>query len=183
MRRYKIGLLRAVYAHIKNGGIIAYPTEHCFGLGCNPYNYRALRKLLHLKKRNKDKGLIIIAANIEQIKRLVVLPDNQLELNKYWPGQNTLLLPVYKPVSKLLIGKHNKLAIRLTNHFVSKQLCKYLRIPLVSTSANRNGLRPHKTYAQAKRLLPQNVIVLNELTMFAKHPSNIIDFATKQQLR
>lgn len=186
MNYYKIGLLRQVSLHLKNGGIIAYPTEFCYGLGCNPFDNQAVKHLINLKARNNNKGLIVIADNILRLKRLIS-PLSRGDYSKiihYWPGQNTLLMQKNaKLMSPNLTGKHNKIAVRVTKHELVRQLCSFLAMPLVSTSANRSGCRPVKTYRDCKRQFGKSVMVLPGRTSNAKRPSTIMDWATNTILR
>jgi L-threonylcarbamoyladenylate synthase len=185
MQAYSNNLLHKIQRHIKNGGIIAYPTEFCYGFGCDPFNYRAINNILRIKQRDKAKGLIVIAANIHQLDKLIIpisLHDRQ-KLKKYWPGFFSILLPSKKNTLNVLIGAHNKLAVRISNHDLVKQLCNYLHMPLVSTSANLSGHKPIKCYRECVRQFGKKVMVLPGNTGFAKNPSTIIDWKSGQIIR
>ena len=145
---------------VRAGGVIAYPTEACFGLGCDPRNRRALRRILRIKRRARAKGMIIIADCAARLapwlslgsrhgdSRIDKFPD---EVLASWPGANTWLLPAAKCASRTpreLRGAHDTLAVRVTAHRVAAQLCRLARMPLVSTSANRAG-RPMLRSAQS----------------------------------
>lgn len=186
MKYYTVALLRKVRAHLKRGGVIAYPTEFCYGLGCDPFNYKAINKIIKFKKRNKNKGLIVIAGNILQLKHLI-LPLNAEDYSKithYWPGFYTLIMPVAKrAVPANLIGEHDKIAVRVSKHFLVKQLCDFLRMPLVSTSANKSGYNPSRTYKECNRVFGNKVMVLPGITNHMKRSSTIIDWATGTVLR
>lgn len=182
---YSTELLAKVSQHLANGGVIAYPTESCYGLGCNPFNRQAIDKIFKLKRRSKKKGLIVIAGNITQLKNLIMpltIADKQ-ELSKYWPGAFSLILPVTDKVPHNLIGHNYKIAVRVTQHNLVKQLCNSLNLPLVSTSANRSGHKSIRNYRECVRQFGNQVMVLPGLTNFAKKPSTIIDWATRQILR
>ena len=185
MFKYKYGLLQTINKHIKRGGIIAYPTESCYGFGCDPFNYKALKKILHLKGRTRIKGMICIAGNIAQINKLVtkLTAEELQQIKKYWPGFYSLILPSNAHVLKLLVGHHEKIAIRVSAHNEVKQLCDYLGIALVSTSANKSGHKSIKSYRECVRQFGSNVMVLPGMIGFAKHPSTIIDFKTMQKIR
>lgn len=125
-------------AVIKSGGIIAYPTEAVFGLGCNPFDEQAVLKLLALKKRSVKQGLILIASNIRQILPLIQpkTPNDLARALKTWPGHHTWVFPKSKLVPAWVSGDHNTIAIRVSSHPIVKQLCDELDQPLISTSAN-----------------------------------------------
>ena len=176
--------LSTLHAHLKHGGVIAYPTESCYGLGCDPRNRAAVQKILRLKRRPWHKGLILVAANLEQVARFI-LPVSVTEratLGQHWPGPYTFLLPASNRVPKLLIGKHRSLAVRLSAHPAVARLTQALG-PLVSTSANVSGARPIKTYAEAQRTFGQQVWVLPGRIGKRRTPSVIIDLQSGKKLR
>lgn len=123
---------------VKSGGIIAYPTESVYGLGCDPFNQQAVEELLRIKQRSIDQGLILIASHIQQILPLIqpLKPDDLARALKTWPGHHTWVFPQSKLVPKWISGKKKSVAIRLSNHPIVSQLCTLLNQPLVSTSAN-----------------------------------------------
>ena len=129
---------------IQKGGIIAYPTEAVFGLGCSPQNYPAVEKLLSLKHRQPDKGLILIGSNFNQFKEYILpIPlDNLEKVLSSWPGPYTWVFPTPQTTSKWLRGNHSSIAIRVTAHPIAKAICQQLNTPLVSTSANKEGEPP-----------------------------------------
>ena len=126
---------------LRAGGVIAYPTEYCFGLGCDPRNVQALSRLLDIKQRKKEQGVILVAANTEQISEyadLSLLPNID-QVTASWPGPNTWVLPVRDSVSDWVRGKHTSIAMRVSAHDVCHSLCREFAHPIVSTSANRHG--------------------------------------------
>jgi L-threonylcarbamoyladenylate synthase len=123
------------------GGVIAYPTEYCFGLGCDPKNHSAIARILNIKRRHKEQGVILIAANIEQVSNyadLNLLPDLDL-ITGSWPGPNTWLLPARDSVTSWVRGSHSSVAMRIPSYALCRQLCYDFEDALVSTSANRHG--------------------------------------------
>ncbi len=131
---------------LMNGGIIAYPTEAIYGLGCDPFNETAVKKLLAIKQRPLNKGLILIAADYLQIEDLIVPVANMEEIKKTWPGPNTWVFPATKKVPAWITGNFNSVAVRITNHPTAKKLCEEFQNPLVSTSANLSNESPVKTW-------------------------------------
>ncbi len=120
------------------GGVIAYPTESVYGLGCDPQNDSAVIKLLKIKKRSLKRGLILIAENIEQLSPYIgKLDKDQLaKVNNTWPGPTTWLLPPGEQSTILLRGTHTLQAMRVSNHPMVKKLCDAFGGAIVSTSAN-----------------------------------------------
>jgi len=127
----------AIHA-MHRGGVIAYPTEAVFGLGCNPLNGTAVHRLLELKQRPIHKGLIIIAAELSQLQPYIIEPEpDQLQtLEQSWPGASTWLVPARPEVPYWLRGKHATIAVRVTAHPVAASLCREFGGAIVSTSAN-----------------------------------------------
>lgn len=123
---------------IQSGGIIAYPTEAVYGLGCNPFDEQAVLKLLSLKKRSVQQGLILIASNVRQILPLIKPqdPNDLARALKTWPGHQTWIFPKSKLVPSWVSGDYDSIAIRISNHPIVKQLCDKLDQPIISTSAN-----------------------------------------------
>jgi len=134
---------------LKQGGVIAYPTEAVWGLGCDPHNRQALERLLALKSRDPAKGVILIAASYEQVRpymaesQLDALSHEKLQqLTRSWPGPNTWLVPTSDKVPGLVRGQHPLVAVRVTAHPLVQALCHAFGGPIVSTSANPAGEAP-----------------------------------------
>lgn len=161
--------------HLAQGGLIAYPTESCYGLGCDPANRAAVKRLLALKQRPQNKGLILIAADFRQVARYLmpVTPAQQQKLRVAGAQAITYLMPVKTNAPRWLRGAHDTLAVRLTAHDVAKQLCHNVHSALVSTSANKSGMRPAKTYAACQRLFGKKVWVLPGKVGMRRQPSTI----------
>ena len=118
------------------GGVIAYPTESVYGLGCMPDDTDALLRVLQIKKRDPTMGLILIAARPEQFADLVALDDGLPEPGDY---PITWIVPASQRVHPLVRGRHEGVAIRLTTHPKAKAICDAVDGPIVSTSANVSG--------------------------------------------
>lgn len=128
---------------LQQGGVIAYPTEAVYGLGCDPDNEAAVMALLAIKQRPVEKGLILIAANYSQL--LPYVDDKAIPLEKRyqifssWPGHISWVLPASKTAPKWITGQFDNIAVRVSAHPVVQQLCSAYGKPLVSTSANLSG--------------------------------------------
>lgn len=137
--------LRQACEILGRGGIVAYPTEAVFGLGCDPSNDGAIRDLLKLKQRDWRKGLIVLASSIEQLDVWVEWGEDcqyRRMLEARWPGPETWLLPAKPEVSPWLRGVHDTLAVRVSDHPVASALAAAWGGGLVSSSANRSQARP-----------------------------------------
>lgn len=151
--------IREAVRCFQQGGVIAYPTEAIYGLGCDPLNWLAVQHLLQIKQRPVDKGLILIAANFEQLLPYVKpLSDKQMQpiLNS-WPGPNTWLLPAADDLPFWLCGRHDTLAVRVTDHPIAACLSLACASPMVSTSANISTRKPARSAIQVRDRLADNV--------------------------
>ena len=177
--------IRRLRVFLKRGGIIAYPTESCYGLGCDPSNRRAVRRILQLKGRPQAKGLILIGSDISQFRRYLdpIQPDIAARFSEWWPGPNTLLLTASKRCPHWLKGKHATLAVRISAHPFCARLCHALKMPLVSTSANRAGNSPIKDARTCGRIFGKQVITLRGRVGLRNRPSSIIDPSSGKTFR
>ena len=128
----------------KQGKLFAYPTEAVFGLGCDPDNEQAAMRLLSVKKRPINKGLILIASDFSQVEKYLqpLLPTQQPFT---LPSDTTYIFPALDSAPAWLTGDFNSLAVRFTHHPVARELCQTLQSAIVSTSANISGQEPAKT--------------------------------------
>ncbi len=128
-------------AALRRGGVIAYPTEAVWGLGCDPRNEAATLRLLALKIRDIEKGLILIAADETQLAPFIdmaALEDMQrAAVRASWPGPHTWIVPASKDAPRWITGTHAGIAVRVSAHPPVVELCKAFGGALVSTSANR----------------------------------------------
>jgi L-threonylcarbamoyladenylate synthase len=166
---------RSIADPLAQGGLIAYPTESCYGLGCDPANRVAVQRLLKLKQRPQRKGLILIASSYQQVARYLqpLNPAQQQRLQEAGEQTTTCLMPVKKTAPRWLRGEHDTLAVRLTAHASAKRLCQGVRSALVSTSANQSGQRSTRTYAECQRLFGKKVWVLPGIVGKRRQPSTI----------
>ena len=173
---------------IHSGGIIAYPTEAVYGLGCDPDNFDALNRLLALKNRPWKKGLIIVASHWEQLDDYVdfskMTAKQITQAKQKWPGPVTQVMPAKASVNPKLIGSFDTIAVRISAHPVVQQLCQSLGKPLVSTSANLSGESPALSIEQIEQTFEHKIdaVIIGELGEQTQ-PSSIIDALTGQVFR
>ncbi|NOU51393.1 threonylcarbamoyl-AMP synthase [Pseudoalteromonas sp. JBTF-M23] len=146
---------------LRAGGVICYPTEAVYGLGCDPDNQEAVNKLLAIKQRDASKGLILLADNYGQCLPYVddakIPMDKRTDLFSSWPSAITWLLPAKASTPKWLTGEHDSIAIRITAHPECKALSKLFGKPLVSTSANLSGEEPVMSIGEARHTFHEQV--------------------------
>ena len=174
---------------LQQGGTIAYPTEAVYGLGCDPKNISAIKNLLNIKKREKEKGLILVAANFEQFKQYILPLEKSVEkkLRDSWADTDlaiTWLVPVSDTMSDYLKGQFDTLAIRVSHHPIVKELCEKFGGAIVSTSANVSTQEAARTAVQVKKIFDNKIdfIVEGETDMNAQ-PSTICDALTNKIIR
>ena len=161
---------------IAAGGLIAYPTEAVYGLGCDPWNEAAVRRLLRLKRRKAGKGLIVIAATAEQLASLVDFDAvrDRARIASSWPGPVTWLIPAPRAPA-WLTGDHSTLAARVPAHDLAQRLCQSCG-PLVSTSANPATATPARTPHRVRAYFGRRLdCVLPGQTDPNRRPSEIRD--------
>ena len=176
---------------LASGGIIAYPTEAVYGLGCDVFCADAVSRLLALKQRSWKKGLIIVAADMEQIASLLdPLPSALLDrLAASWPGPNTWVIPDPNHLMPEWIrGQHDSVAIRVSAHPMVQQLSSHWGAPLVSTSANYSGEPPARTHLtlrkrQQRGELAELDYIVSGSTLGLKNPTQIRDLVSGNTLR
>ncbi|WCP67190.1 L-threonylcarbamoyladenylate synthase [Vibrio tubiashii] len=173
---------------LMDGEVIAYPTEGVFGVGCDPDNSEAVRKLLDLKQRPADKGLILIAASYQQL--IPYIDESQLtqeqliRVKQSWPGPITWIMPSSDRVSRWVSGQHQSIAVRVTDHPLVQKMCNAFGKPLTSTSANLSGQPPCKTSEEVYLQFGYDQIaVLEGQTGGREKPSEIRDAQSLQVLR
>jgi L-threonylcarbamoyladenylate synthase len=175
---------------LNNQGVIAYPTESVFGLGCDPDCSAAIEKILQIKNRPADKGLILIAADIEQLKGYAdfsQLNKQQLEaIQKTWPGPFTWVVPAQKTLNKLISGDFDSVAVRVSAHPIVQQLCREFAKPLISTSANLSGQEACTTSRQVAEMFSQQPLlesIIDAPVSGLSAPSQIHDAKSGKRLR
>ena len=180
--------LENVVAALRQEQVIAYPTEAVFGVGCDPDSEQAVMALLALKQRPVEKGLILIAANFEQLKPYVdysQLSDEQKQrIVDSWPGPVTWVMPKKPGVPHFLTGQFDTIAVRVTDHPQVQTLCEAFGKPLTSTSANLTGEPPCRTVAEVELQLGGRLAaIFDGETGGRDNPSEIRDAVTGKVFR
>ena len=134
---------------IRAGGVIAYPTEAVYGLGCNPHDRDAVQKILSLKRRPERAGLILIAADSGQLDGWVA-PDTNLDRAMKPGAVVTWVVNAGPETPEWISGGRDTVAVRITRHPIAAALCLETNMPIVSTSANRSGRPPASSALQVR---------------------------------
>ncbi|MDN3524770.1 Sua5/YciO/YrdC/YwlC family protein [Halomonas sabkhae] len=178
--------LDAVVDVLREGGVIAYPTEAVWGLGCDPDDAPALQRLLDIKRRDPAKGVILVAADLEQCEPWLegLAPALRSPLAAPQPQPTTWLVPDNGRAHALVRGTHARVALRISDHPGVQALCRAFGGPLVSTSANRAGEDAAMSVEVVQRLFGHELdgVLPGALGGHAR-PSTIRDLTTGQVLR
>lgn len=178
--------LRMAARALAAGGVVGYPTEAVWGLGCDPLNREAVQEVLRLKKRPMSKGLILIASDFEMLDPYLLPMNEKVENRAFatWPGPVTWLWPASPEAPEWITGGQNRIAVRVTRHPVAAELCYAFGGAIVSTSANTSGRTPARSAAQLRLMFGQQVqaVLPGALGRLSK-PTTIRDLLTGRTVR
>lgn len=177
-----------IAATLHAGGVVGYPTESVFGLGCDPGNADAIARVHALKARDARQGFLIIGAEFGHVERYIDMsatPRAAIDAAMAsWPGPFTWVFPSSKTVPAWLVGEHNGVAVRVTAHAPAAQICRAFGGSLVSTSANPHGFAPAMTAREVVAYFPTGLdAVLDAAVGGSPRPSTIIDALTGAVVR
>jgi len=169
---------------IHNGGVISYPTESVFGLGCDPLCEPAVERILQLKKRSVDKGLIIIASNLLQLEPYIEISPKERQVILNEKSVMTWLVRKSKLTPPWVSGKHSKIAIRISRHPLIIALCDEINQPIISTSANPAGAQPAISCQQSKDYFTNQIdLYLDDSIEISGQPTHIKDIESGTIIR
>lgn len=171
---------------LKQGKVVAHPTEAVFGLACDPYNIDAVSRILQIKHRAMDKGFIVIGSSWEQLEPLItyIQPELLTRVFETWPGPTTWLFPASDEVPFWITGNRKSIAIRITAHPIAKLLCEKFGGPLISTSCNRSGDPPARDIRTIQLTLKDTVDCVIDAPLGGRlRPTEIRDTLTGEIIR
>jgi L-threonylcarbamoyladenylate synthase len=185
MRRFEAGQIADAAALLHAGGVLAYPTEAVFGLGCDPDNRAAFGKIFALKQRPPEQGVLLIAADFSQIADWIeASPEAIARAQATWPGPFTWIFPRSARVPEWVAGGHDGIALRITAHDSAASLCRAFGGPLVSTSANVHGQPPARSADEVESMFSGGLDgILHGETGGLQRPTPIADAVTGAIIR
>lgn len=131
--------IKSAYDSIKKGGVVVFPTDTVYGIGCDPYNQKAIDRIYNIKGRAKTKHLPVLAYSKKEISEIAHFDEKSEKMSdKFWPGPLTLILKVKDKKIDRFLGLQGKIAVRVPNHPCILALLKECKL-LVGTSANFSG--------------------------------------------
>jgi L-threonylcarbamoyladenylate synthase len=154
MRVFSADEAEAAAALLREGGVLAYPTEGVYGLGCDPDNREAFDRIFAMKRRPPEQGVLLIAADFAQVRAWIGHASESAfaRADAIWPGAHTFIFPRSSRVPEWVAGGHAGIALRVTAHAPSAALCRAFGGPIVSTSANRHGEPPARSAADIRAI-------------------------------
>ena len=166
---------------VKQGGLVVYPTDTVYGLGCDPFNVKAVERVFKVKGDRK-KPLPILASDIRQVKEIAHLSrEAEKAAKKFWPGPLTIVVPKKPALPYIVTCNTDSVGVRVPRHDLALQLIRLSGGLLVGTSANKTGGKPPKTAQEAVRQLGEEVdILLDGGPMPLGVSSSVIDFTYKK---
>jgi len=167
---------------VKNGGLVVYPTDTVYGLGCDPFNVKAVERVFKVKGERKEKPLPILASDLECIEKIAYPNQKARKLaDKYWPGPLTLVVPKKPVLPNIVTCELASVGVRIPNHTVAIQLISFCGGLLVGTSANKTGEKPPITAREATKQLGEQVdIVLDGGPTPLGQESSIVDLTSEK---
>ncbi len=180
--------IAAAVAALRAGGVVAYPTEAVYGLGCDPHNESVVDAVFTLKQRPPVQGVLLIAAEFAQVEKyidLARLPADALaRVRASWPGPHTWIFPRSSASPEWLARGHAGIALRVTAHPIAAELCRAFGGALVSTSANRHGSAPARSAAEVRAQFGDALaFIVDGATGGLERPTPIRDAITGEVIR
>lgn len=160
----------------ERGGLVIYPTETVYGLGCNPLNVKAVKQLLKLKG-NRTKPLPVLAASIKDAEKIAVISQKGKKLAaKFWPGPLTLVVPKRPLLPDIVTSGLDSMGIRVPDNEAALSLIRLSGGLLIGSSANRSGEEPPRTVQEIAEELREKVdVVLDGGAAAQGRPSTVVD--------
>ena len=165
---------------IENGGVIIFPTDTVYGIGCNPYNANAVKKIYEIKSREKIKSLPVLASSIEIVKQISIIDEfTEKIIKKYWPGPLTLILKLKDKNLKESLNLEDKIAVRIPNSVCTLKLLNKCNL-LVGTSANISGDSSFTDPQECMKNVKNYDIFVDGGTITSKGESTIIEIENEK---
>ena len=165
---------------IENGGVIIFPTDTVYGIGCNPYDVNAVKKIYEIKLREKTKSLPVLASSIEIVKQITIMDEfTEKIVKKYWPGPLTLILKLKDKNLKKSLNLEDKIAVRIPNSVCTLKLLNKCNL-LVGTSANVSGDSSFTNPQECMKNVKNYDVFVDGGTITSKGESTIIEIENEK---
>lgn len=172
-----------IIATLKNGGIIAYPTDTIYGLGCDIFNKEAVKKIYQLKKREAKKPMSIICSDLKDISQYAIIPDSAFAImKKTLPGPYTYILKARNKLPPTFLAKNKTVGVRIPDNKICLEIVKALGAPIISTSLNISGQEILTSPSQLSKEMKNKIDIIIDSGALPQEPSSVIDLTTEQPL-
>ena len=168
-------------ALLQRGGIIAFPTDTGYALGCDLFNKKAIDRIFQVKQRDRNKPLSFVCADLKELSQFAIVNNPAYRaMRRLLPGPYTFVLPATKMVPKLLVSRRSSVGIRIPNHPVSLALVLALRHPVIGTSCTTPDGEALLNAEQIKKALGKSIDLILDSGPIASEPSTVIDFSAPE---
>jgi len=168
---------------LKDGGIIIFPTDTYYGIGCDLYNKDGIEKLLSIKNEDKNKLFSFIFSDFKNISKYAKVNDASFKLmKKLLPGPYTFILPAAKEIPKKLWSKRHTVGIRIPDHSIALKIVEGLGNPLVSTTASNRLGEPITDTFEIKNIFNISVDLMLASSNVSFEPSSVIDLSSEEPI-
>lgn len=177
--------LKKAIAVLKNSGIIAYPTETFYGLGANPLDESAVKRLFDIKGRDFDKPVSILVKDLNALSLVAeeIPPAAERLIKRFWPGPLTIVFRAKKNIPLILTANTGRIGVRVSSSPIAKRLLGIIDMPLTATSANPSGEKSPVTAEEVEIYFRDKVdMILDGGKLQGKVGSTIIDATTGRDL-
>ena len=165
---------------IENGGVIIFPTDTVYGIGCNPYDANAVKKIYEIKSREKIKSLPVLASSIQIVKQISIIDEfTEKIIKKYWPGPLTLILKLKDKNLKKSLNLEDKIAVRIPNSVCTLKLLNKCNL-IVGTSANVSGDSSFTNPQECMKNVKNYDVFVDGGTITSKGESTIIEIENEK---
>lgn len=168
---------------LKSGGIIVYPTDTIYGIGCDIFNKNAVEKIYKIKERSTQKAMSILCANMKEVKKYCFISNEYYKLlEKLLPGSYTFILKAKKNVPKTFLPKNSTVGIRIPNNKIALEIVKALGKPIITTSVNISGKESMNNPKEIEKKLGKKIDLIINSDPISGTASTVIDLTKKKPI-
>jgi L-threonylcarbamoyladenylate synthase len=171
------GALEQILSFLRTGGVIAFPTDTAYGLGADPFNEEAVRRIFEIKGRPETKPILLLVNSMEMAGRVAIVSDRAKSLaERFWPGPLTMILPARESVPSLVTAGTGTIGVRWADAPFAQRLLTAFNRPITATSANRAGMPSTVTVAEVSEQLGESIdLLVDGGTLPARGGSTLLD--------